>query len=84
MNTVRLPFHLFNLGSALLPARSHGLRAWLLRRCGAEIGKRVALNGAVRVYSPYLHIGSDTWIGQETVFLTSPAGKVTILSRCDI
>jgi len=79
-----IPFHIFNLVSRLLPARCHRIRASLLRKCGCVIGKNVRINAAVRIYSPYVEIGHDTWIGPEVVFLTGIQGKVTIGERCDI
>lgn len=79
-----IPFHIFNVISMLLPARCHKTRACLLRKCGCTVGNNVGLNAAVRIYSPYVEIGHDTWIGSEVVFSTGPQGKVIIGKCCDI
>ena len=81
---VVLPFHVFNLISIIFPARSHKLRAILLRLCGAQIGKNVCLNAAIRCYCVFIEIGDNTWVSAETIFSTGPTGKVLIGPNCDI
>lgn len=81
---MKLPFHVFNIISLLLPARSHRCRHWLLRCCGASLGRGVALGGAVKAYGAFLSIGDETWVSSETIFYASAASPVVIGSRCDI
>jgi maltose O-acetyltransferase len=81
---MRIPFHLYNLVSQIMPARCHRLRSWLLRRCGAVVGHGVSLNARVLVYGAYLEIGDETWVSPETIFFTGPEGFVKIGSNCDI
>jgi putative colanic acid biosynthesis acetyltransferase WcaF len=43
-----------------------GLRVWLLKLFGAEIGERVVVKPGVRVKYPWhLRIGQDCWIGED-------------------
>ena len=52
------------LRSSLIP--SSGLRVWLLRRFGAEIGEGVVIKPGVRVKYPWhLRVGKDCWIGED-------------------
>jgi len=81
---MRLPFHVFNLASIILPARWSSVRARLLRWCGASVGAGVSLSSAVRVYGEFVEIGDQTWVSPETVFLTGPGGHVTLGPRCDV
>ena len=42
-----------------------GIKIWLLRRFGAEIGKGLVIKNNVIVKSPwYLNIGDNCWLGE--------------------
>lgn len=44
----------------------YGLKRWLLRCFGAEIGRRVVIKPHVRIKYPWhLRVGNDSWIGEE-------------------
>lgn len=81
---MQLPFHLFNVISAVLPARCHVVRAWLLKGCGVAVGRNVCVGAAIRIYGRNLQIGDDTWLSSETAICTGADAPVTIGSRCDI
>ena len=76
---------IYSLIVHLLPeTRCFGLKAFLLRRCGARIGRNVRINSSVRILGTgRLEIGDDVWLGAG-VFL-SPVGDaaITIGSHCD-
>lgn len=76
---------IYSLIVHLLPeTRCFGLKAFLLRRCGARIGRNVRINSSVRILGTgRLDIGDDVWLGAG-VFL-SPVGDaaITIGSHCD-
>ena len=58
-NTIFVNFATFN-----------GMRVFLLRTFGAQIGDYVIIRRGVRVHFPWnLTIGSDTWIGEEAWFI---------------
>ena len=47
-----------------------GLKRWLLRLFGAEVGKKVYLKPRVNIHFPWkLRIGDYTWIGEEVFLL---------------
>ena len=47
------------------------LRVWLLRRFGAQLGKRVVVRGQVNITFPWrLEVGDDVWLGEEVVILS--------------
>lgn len=48
---------------------SSGLRIWMLRKFGAEIGRDVIFRPRTRVKFPWkLHIGDRSWIGEDVWF----------------
>lgn len=51
----------FNNGFAIF----NNLKCWLLRRFGAEVGKRVLIKPSVNIKYPwFLRVGSDVWVGE--------------------
>ena len=83
MKSVRL--WIYSLVVRLLPeTRCFGLKAFMLRRCGARVGRNVRINSSVRILGTgRLEIGDDVWLGAG-VFL-SPVGDATITigPHCD-
>lgn len=52
------------LRSSVVP--SSGLRVWLLRLFGAQIGQGAVIKPGVRVKYPWhLHMGNDCWLGED-------------------
>ncbi len=65
--------------------RFFGLKAFLLRWCGAEVGDNVRINSSARFSGDgRLIIGDDVWIGAQTYI--SPVGNsvIRIGNCCDI
>lgn len=83
MKSVRL--WIYSLVVRLLPeTRCFGLKAFMLRRCGARVGRNVRINSSVRILGTgRLEIGDDVWLGAG-VFL-SPVGDAAIIigPHCD-
>lgn len=78
--------HLVNLFLMLLPpSRLFGLRRWLLRLGGVDVGPNVRFCGRGWVYGRGpLRIGTDTWLSPGVVIHTNVAAEVRIGARCDI
>lgn len=48
-----------------------GLRCWILRRFGAEVGKKVVIRSGVNITFPWrVKIGDHVWIGEEVLILS--------------
>lgn len=83
MNSVRL--YILDQVFNILPAtRCFAFKRWLLRWCGATVGKNVSIVSSVRFFlSGDLIIGDDVWIGQE-VLIVGGGAAVEIGSHADI
>lgn len=65
--------------------RFFGFKAWLLRWCGAAVGKNVRINSSVVVTGTgELEIGDDVWIGAGSFIMSTGNAIIAIGSRCDI
>lgn len=75
----------FSLVARLLPAtRFFGLKRWLLRLAGAQVGDNVRCASSARFQlTGGLQIGADTWIGHEVLVVGGDA-PVRIGACCDI
>lgn len=74
MKTSRL--WLYSLFCRLMPeTRFFGLKASLLRWCGAKIGMNVRICSSASFYGcGELNIGDDVWIGHRTMICTGIGG----------
>jgi putative colanic acid biosynthesis acetyltransferase WcaF len=63
---VRALWHCLEALTLLNPlVTSYGLKAWILRAFGAEIGPRVVIKPRVHVKHPWrLQVGENSWIGE--------------------
>jgi acetyltransferase-like isoleucine patch superfamily enzyme len=77
--------NIFSLICVPIPAtRFFGLKRWLLRIAGAEVGNNVRCSSSVKFQlSGPLRIGTDTWIGHEVLVVGGDA-PVQIGANCDI
>ncbi|WP_180032135.1 acyltransferase [Acinetobacter sp. YH12245] len=82
MNTKKLYF--YNIITSFLPAtKFFKLKVWLLRWCGAKIGRNVRIVSSAKFQiSGILEIGENTWIGHEVLIVGG--GEVVIGKNCDI
>lgn len=78
--------YLFARIMRILPeTRFFGLKAALLRWCGATVGRNVRIcSSATIMGNGPLTIGDDVWIGEMSFIRTSPGAGITIGSCCDI
>ncbi|MDJ0598726.1 MAG: hormogonium polysaccharide biosynthesis acetyltransferase HpsU [Crocosphaera sp.] len=64
---------------------ANGFRCWLLRRFGANIGKRVIIRPTVRFTYPWkVSIGDYSWVGDDVVFYSLESIKIgsqTVISQ---
>lgn len=69
---------------SLLPeTRCFGIKRFMLRTAGAEIGKNVRISSsALFIGSGNLYIGDNTWIGPRCII--SVSSSIKIGSNCDI
>ena len=73
------------LVSRLPETRAFGFKAWLLRWCGAEVGRNVRINSSAVVSgTARLRIGDNVWIGPDCRIYPTGEGDVTIGSNVDI
>lgn len=64
-------------------SKGFGFKRWLLRRCGAKIGKNVRICSSVLIQGAGdLSIGDSTWIGHKTMLIAS--STINIGSNVDI
>jgi acetyltransferase-like isoleucine patch superfamily enzyme len=82
MKTGRL--YIYNLLTKLLPETSFfGLKARLLRWCGADIGSNVRICSSVTILGAgTLKIGDNTWVGHKSLIIAS--GAISIGKNVDI
>lgn len=83
MNSRKL--YLYNLLMFFIPATScFGLKNFLLRWCGAKIGKNVRIVSSAKILTiGTLEIGDNTWIGHDVLILGGNA-RIYIGKNCDI
>ena len=88
MNTLVLYFS--NIVFHLLPeTRCFAFKRFLLRLCGAKVGKNVRICSSVKILGNHeLTIGDDSWIGHDTIIICSAkvaiGENVYIAPRCYI
>jgi acetyltransferase-like isoleucine patch superfamily enzyme len=84
MNTLLLD--LYNRFNFFLPeTRMFSFKNYLLRLAGAKIGRNVRICSSVKIIgNGKLEIGSNTWIGPQTILITSHPAKISIGSNVDI
>lgn len=75
----------YSLACMWLPAtRLFGLKRWLLRVAGAQVGRRVRCASSARFQlNGQLRIGEGTWIGHDALIVGGDAA-VHIGANCDI
>ena len=82
------PFRLwlYRIVAARLPeTRAFGFKAWLLRWCGAEVGRNVRINSSTVVSgTARLRIGDNVWIGPGCRIYPTGGGDVSIGSNVDL
>ena len=83
MNSKKLYF--YNLLLIFLPATSFfKLKVYLLKWCGAKIGKNVRIVSTVKILTTgTLEIGDNVWIGHDVQIIGGDA-KIYIGNDCDI
>lgn len=83
MNTTRLYF--FNLMVKLLPpSRCYGLKARMLRWCGAKVGKNVQMFSPKIMGDFELELGDNVWIGHEALIFGAAGSKITVETNAKI
>ena len=72
--------------SALIPETScFGLKASLLRWCGAKVGRNVRIGSSARFLGTgALEIGDDVWIGADCFISPIAPAAIAIGSNCDV
>lgn len=64
--------------------RCFGLKAQLLRLCGARVGENVRISSSCQIYGTGdLEVGDDVWIGAGCFLMATAPAKITIGSQCD-
>lgn len=77
MNSKKL--YIFNLLVKILPSsRCCGLKARLLRWCGAKVGDNVQMFSPKIMGDFELEIGNNVWIGHEALIFGASGSKITI------
>jgi acetyltransferase-like isoleucine patch superfamily enzyme len=76
MKTARL--HLARVVFRVLPeTRCFGLKAWLLRWCGAQVGRNVRVCSSVTILGGGdLSFGDDVWVGHGTFIFSGSAIRI--------
>ena len=83
MKPTRLYF--FNLMVKLLPAsRGYGLKARMLRWCGAKVGKNVQMFSPKIMGDFELELGDNVWIGHEALIFGAAGSKITVETNSNI
>ena len=78
LNTKKL--YVYHLVALFLPAsRCHGIKARLLRWCGATVGKNVEIMSTAKFYGGFdLRIGDGVFIGFDALIFGHNDSKITI------
>ena len=84
MKTGRL--WIYKLLTTLIPeTRAFGFKAWLLRWCGAKIGKNVRISSSAMFFGGgELLIGDDVWIGSADMIHVVARATIKIGNCCDL
>lgn len=84
MKTGRL--WIYKLLTALMPENKfYGLKASVLRWCGAKIGRNVRVNSSANIRgSGELVIGDDVWVGPMNFISAVGGTKIEIGAHCDL
>ncbi len=82
------PFRLwiYGLMTRLMPeTRMFGIKARLLRWCGARIGDNVRISSSATIQgNGFLEIGDEVWIGAGDLIIACSPAMVRIGMRCDL
>ena len=75
-----------NLLMATIPStRLFGLKRWLWRVCGVEVGNGVHVNLGARIFGTGdVAIDAETWVGIGCTFIVPLGASICIGARCDI
>lgn len=78
--------YIYNIIRRFLPeTRCYGLKAAMLRLCGAKVGKNVRICSSAMIFgNGELEIGDGTWIGEQCFIKATSPAKIMIGSNCDI
>ena len=69
----------------LLPAsRCYGLKARMLRWCGAKVGKNVQMFSPKIMGDFELELGDNVWIGHEALIFGAAGSKITVETNAKI
>lgn len=83
MNSKKL--YIFNLLVKILPSsRCCGLKARLLRWCGAKVGDNVRLFTPKILGNFDLELGDNVWVGHEAMLLGPAGSKITVQTNARI
>ena len=84
MKTSRL--WLYSIVCRILPeTRCFGLKAAMLRWCGATIGKNVRVCSSAHIAgNGDLHVGDNVWIGEQCFISPNAGASVEIAPNCDL
>jgi len=81
MRTFRL--YIYSIIKCLLPeTRAFSFKAWMLRWCGAKVGRNVRINSSARfIGNGQLEICDDVWIGASNFIMTTSPARI-IIGKC--
>lgn len=84
MNTARL--YIYSLICKFLPpTRCFGLKASLLRWCGAKVGKNTEIVSSAKIMGDLeLDIGDNVFIGHEAMIFGPAGSKITLEDYCKV
>lgn len=83
LNTTKLYF--FNLIIRILPpSRFYGFKSWMLKRCGAKVGKNVQMFTPKIMGRFELEIGDNVWLGHEPLIFGATGSKIIIENNAKI
>ena len=77
--------HLTNVLNSICPVREvFGLRRWLYRAGGIQIGRGTRITNGVAFYDRHVSIGDAVWIGPNTRFFSTDKARITVGDNVDI
>jgi maltose O-acetyltransferase len=82
---MQLGRHLVNILGLVWPVRETiGFRRVLLRWSGIAVGRGTRITHGVKFYDRYIRIGSNVWIGMNTVIASAVGAEIVIGDNVDI